>query len=179
MKDLYTAEILMKRFYAYKKKYIETLEIIKETGLPIRQENPPEDITENIVKFILHRGDDPSCMWAKSIKKKGDLYSTKYDIPEVKSFTSNGPSSFGPKKVFGVIYFLDLRKWLDNQIILWKVNLTNESPEWKNLKMNKTQTHQEQCDEKRRPHISWDKIYEQLNTHCEEIYNGTFEDIFV
>jgi len=175
--DGYTKEVLVSRFEMYKRKYIETAEIIKTTGLPIRHENTPEDITENIAKFIIQKF-DPTCKWAKSIGIKGDLYSEAQHLPEVKAFTSNGPCSFGPNKKFGVLYFLDLRGWLNDVIILWKVNLTNDSPEWRNMKMNKTQTNQEQCEEKRRPHIAWEKIHEQIAPHCEQVYNGGFMGIF-
>ena len=34
---------------------------------------------------------------------------------------------------FSVLYFLDLRKWLDDEIILWKVNLNYLSDEFKNI----------------------------------------------
>jgi hypothetical protein len=152
----------------------------KTTGLNIRHQNPPEDITENIAKFIIHNYDDPSCKWSKGIGLKGDLFSSKYSLKsEVKAFTSDGPSQFGPKKTFDMLYFLDLRKWIEDQIILWRVNLTNESPEMKKLKINKTQTHQDQCSEGRRPRISWDKLYPQISDHCEKIFEGPFEDIFV
>ena len=109
------------------------------------------------------------------------MYSEKFPIdspPEVKAFTSDGPSSFGPKKKFGVIYFLDMRQWLTDKFILWKVNLTSESPEWKGIKMNKTQTHEEQCEEGRRPHISWNNIHSQIPDKCIKVYEGNFEDIF-
>ena len=112
----------------------------------------------------------------------GDLYSDKYPIDtpiEIKALTSDGPSSFGPNKKFGVIYFLDMRDWKNDLFILWRVNVTNESHEWKQIKMNKTQTNGEQCDEKRRPHISWDKIHEQIPDKCEKVYEGTFENIFI
>jgi len=178
--DNYSQEVLQKRYKMYLDKYMETAKLI-ETGLPIRHENPPEDITENITKFIINKHDnDPSCKWAKSMGLKGDLYSDKYKDapPEVKAFTSNGPSQFGPKKKFGVLYFLDMREWLQDIIVLWRVNLTNDSPEWKKIKMNKTQTHEDQCDEGRRPHISWDKIYPQIAEHCVKVYEGTFENIF-
>ena len=33
-------------------------------------------------------------------------------------------------------------------------------------------------NEKRRPHICWDKIYSQLNTHCQVVFDDTFENIF-
>ena len=182
VEDKYTPDILRRRYSLYRSKYLETVEIISLTGLPIRHENPPEDITENIVKFIIQNHDnDPTCKWAKAINVKGDLYSEKYpiDMPsEVKAFTSDGPSSFGPKKKFSVIYFLDMRNWLDDKIILWRVDVTNESPEWKLLKMNKSQTNEEQCDQGRRPHISWDKIYEQISSKCVKVYDGNFEGIF-
>ena len=185
--DKYTADVLRKQYTLYRNNYIETAETIKTTGLPIRHQNPPEDITENMAKFTINNHDnDPSCKWAKSIKingKKlnGDLYSDKYPIdslPEVKAFTSDGPSSFGPKKKFGVIYFLDMRDWLNDTFILWKLNLSNDSPEWKHIKMNKTQTHEEQCKEGRRPHISWDNIYSQMPDKCIQVYCGNFEGIF-
>lgn len=180
--DKYTADVLRKQYTLYRNNYIETAETIKTTGLPIRHQNPPEDITENMVKFIIINYDnDPSCKWAKSMKLKGDLYSDKYPIdspPEVKAFTSDGPSSFGPKKKFGVIYFLDMRLWLNDTFILWKLNLSNESPEWKHIKMNKTQTHEEQCEEGRRPHISWDNIHSQMPDKCIKVYCGNFEGIF-
>jgi hypothetical protein len=180
--DVYTADILRNRYNRFQSDSIYLTELINKTGLPIRHQNPPEDITENIAKFIIQNYDnDPSCKWAKGMGMKGDLYSEKYSMespPEVKAFTSNGPSQFGPKKKFGVLYFLDLRKWLEDQIVLWRVNLTDESPEMKKIKMNKTQTHEEQCSEGRRPHISWDKLYPQISEHCVKIYEGTFEGIF-
>ncbi len=183
--DKYTKEILIKRFKQFKENYISDSDLIKN-GLPIRHQNTPEDITENIAKFIIRNWEnDKDWFWCKGIDKKigltGDLYTSKYDksMPiEVKSFTSNGPSQFGPDKKFSVLYFLDLRKWLDDEIILWKVNLNYLSDEFKNIKVNKTETMQEQFMKGRRPHISWDHIYPQISTFCEKIYVGTFENIF-
>jgi hypothetical protein len=139
--DKYSSTILRNRYNRFKEDYIYLSQLKNSTGLPIRHQNPPEDITENIAKFIIHNYDnDPSCKWAKGIGIKGDLYSDKYttDQPiEVKAFTSNGPSQFGPKKKFGVLYFLDLRKWIDDKIILWRVNLTDKSSEIKNIRISK------------------------------------------
>jgi hypothetical protein len=183
LEDKYTPDILRERYYNFTDSYRRLHELITTTKLPIRHQNPPEDMTENIAKFIIRNYDnDPSCKWAKGIGLKGDLYSNKYSMdspPEVKAFTSDGPSQFGPKKKFSVLYFLDLRNWISDKIILWRVNLTNESPEMKGIKMNKTQTHEEQCSEGRRPHISWDKLYPQISEHCIKIYEGTFENIFI
>lgn len=180
--DKYTHDILSKRYIMYRDSYNITSEIIKTTCLPIRHQNPPEDITENIAKFIIKNYDnDPTCKWAKSIGIKGDLYSEKYTIEspaEIKTLTTDGPSSFGSDKKFSVIYFLDMRQWLYDIIILWRVNLTSESSEWKGIKMNKTQIFEEQCKEGRRPHIGWDNIYSQISKHCVKIFEGRFEDIF-
>lgn len=183
--DKYDKSILISRFTNFKNMYISDEELI-QNGLKIRHQNTPEDITENIVKFIIRKYEnDNSCVWCKGIDKKygltGDLYSNNYEKTapiEVKSFTSNGPSQFGPDKKFGVLYFLDLRKWLNNEIILWKVNLNYQSKEFKNIKVNKTQTMEEQLLEGRRPHISWENIYPQITEHCKKIYEDTFENIF-
>ena len=126
LNDMYNETTLIERFTNFKNMYISDNELIKN-GLKIRHQNTPEDITENITKFIIRKYEnDKSCVWCKGVDKKygltGDLYSNKYEkiAPiEVKSFTSSGPSQFGPDKKFGVLYFLDLRKWLDNEIVLW------------------------------------------------------------
>jgi hypothetical protein len=72
-----------------------------------------------------------------------------------------------------------MRQWLSDKFILWKVNVSDESSEWKQIKMNKTQTYEDQCNEGRRPHISWDNIYSQIPNKCIKVYEGSFEDIFL
>jgi len=180
--DKYTEDILRRRYSRFKEGHDELSQIIESTGLPIRHANPPEDITENIAKFIIRNYDnDLSVKWAKSIGQKGDLCSDEYPAtmpPEVKSFISDGPSSFGPAKKFGVLYFLDLRRLTHDVFTLWKVQVTSDSPEWKQMKMNKTQTHEEQCEEGRRPRMSWDNIYKQLGELCVVVYEGSFDGIF-
>lgn len=169
-----------------KHRAIEDNEFITRTGLPIRRSNPPEDITENIVKTILcMHTSDTGVVWCKGIGKdlSGDCWSSHNKFLEVKAFTSVGPSSFGPKKKFNKIYFLDLQRWLEDQLTLWEVNLSNESLEWKGIKMNKEETHETQADDGRRPHISWAKIKEDLEEKApgkvSKIYEGTFEGIFM
>jgi len=178
--DNYTELILRERYNFFMMDRVNTKSIIERTGLPIRLQNPPEDITENIIKFIIQNKEkDLTCKWAKAIGKPGDLYSGLYAFPpEAKAFTSDGPCSFGPNKKFGVLYFLDMRKIDKDNFILWKVPVTNDTPVWKSLKMSKNQTNEDQCNEGRRPHISWDSIYCQLHHIAIKIYDGPFEDIF-
>jgi hypothetical protein len=185
--DRYTDSVLRTTYNSHKA-YVETLNgIRRDTGLPIRGPNPPEDITENITKFILrNKYGDTTCVWAKSVGRSGDLYSDREGIQEVKAFSSEGPSSFGPDKIFKAIYFLDMRGWLQDKIILWRISVTNESREWKGLRMNNRETYEDQCIRGVRPHISFEKIIEQLgnaqdssgNPICSKIYDGTFEGIF-
>ena len=47
LNDKYDKEILIKRFEFFKNMYISDKELLK-SGLPIRHQNTPEDITENI-----------------------------------------------------------------------------------------------------------------------------------
>lgn len=180
--DVYTKEILYIRWENFRKGHEVLNKLMMDTGLNIRRPNPPEDMTENLAKFIIQNKDnDPSCRWAKCMGIKGDLYSNKYTAeypPEVKAFTSDGPCQFGPTKKFGVLYFLDLRKWEKDQIVLWRANLRSDSPEIKQIQMSKTQTLEQQCAKGVRPHISWNKLYPQIASHCTKVYEGTFEDIF-
>lgn len=178
--DKYIADVLRQRVFAfisYVRSYMDLPPHIRKL---IRGINIPEDISENIVKFIIRNfGGDIECLWCKSVGMSGDLFSKKDGIIEVKAFSSNGPSSFGPRKKFNVIYFLDMRSWIQDDVItLWKVNLSNESPQWKTLKMNKKEDNATQSDRGVRPHIAWDKIYPQISEHCTKVYEGTFEGIF-
>jgi hypothetical protein len=183
-KDIYTEEILKKRFYQHKDYVLSTKKIIDETGLNIRLPNTPEDISENTAKFIIRSWvNDPTTKWSKSsklnIKISGDLISLIEGIQEVKCFTSTGPLSFGPKEAWNVVYFLDFVNWLDNKIILWRVNLSNTSDEWKSIKVNKNQTFDNQAEQGRRPRSGWEDIKKQLNEkHYEKVFDGSFEDIF-
>jgi hypothetical protein len=184
--DTYSPEILRKRFALYKDNEIAVRDIRRETNLPIRGQNPPEDITENIVKNILRKNGDTTCVWAKCVGRPGDLYSDVELVQEVKAFTSGGPSSFGPDKQFNVIYFLDMREYLSDRFVLWRLALTNTSPEWKGLKVNLAQTFDDQATQGRRPHLGFDSIYEQLRDVrndagepiCTMVYDGPFEEIF-
>lgn len=188
--DPYNEEILTKRLNSYRKFITDTIEMNKilvdtiddpkrKKEKIIRQSNIPEDISENIAKYIIrNKLGKKKIVWAKMVGKTGDLV-IGHNIVEVKAFTSDGPSSFGPKKIFDIIYFLDLRKWLENKIVLWEVSLTNNSSEWKNIKMNEEETHEQSAEAGKRPHISWENIKSQIpldKYKC--VYEGTFEGIF-
>ena len=58
----------------------------------------PEDISENLIKFMIHKYGDISSNWSC---KTGDLLSSIEGKQECKCFTSDGPS---PLVQIGILY---------------------------------------------------------------------------
>lgn len=140
----------------------------KKSRLP----NFPEDVSENIVRFIIN--DKLGILPIKSMTG-GDLIYDK-DKYEVKCFISKGPSSFGPNEKWTKLYFLDATKFIDKKFKLYEINITNNDDLWKKIKVNNKQTFDEQCKQGRRPRISFNLIKKQLpkdKITC--IFNGSFK----
>ena len=176
-KDNYTEKVLKDQYLIHKTYVKSRKESTKKLGVNVRLPSIPEDISENIVKFIIHNKlNDKTSSWEC---KKGDLYSEKEGKQECKCFTSDGPLSFTPTSEWDVIYFLDARSWLDDKFILYKIILKRTSDEWKNIKVNKLQTFGDQCKEKRRPRITWESLKLQILSQCIIVYEGSFDDIFI
>jgi len=173
--DNYTEKVLRENYTVHKNYVIIRKEVSKRLGVKIRFAGIPEDISENIIKFIIHKIGDKTSNWNCG---KGDLMSQREGKQECKCFTSDGPPSFSPASDWDVIYFLDARKWLDDSFILYKVNLKKSSNEWKNIKVKKTQTFEDQCKQGRRPRINWNSLYPQISQYSEKIFEGSFESIF-
>ena len=174
--DTYTKDLL-KEHYALHKAYVNgRIHTTKKIGVKVRLPCIPEDISENIVKFILHNKlKDTTSRWDC---KKGDLQSEKEGKQECKCFTSDGPPSFTPSSDWDVIYFLDARNWLNDKFILYRVLLKRTSSEWKNIKVSKRQTFEDQTKQGRRPRITWESLQPQISSYCNNVYDGTFDDIF-
>jgi len=176
---MYNLQILLERFTSYKNNYIYETKLLT-LGLKIRRQNPPEDITENLAKHIISKCEyTNSIVWCKEFKQySGDLYNTETkEQMEIKSFTSNGPIQFSPTSKFDCLYFLDLKNFVNDQIILYKVYMHSESEELYNIKVNKSETFLDQKNKGRRPRLSWKLLYPQISEYCEEIYNGNIFDI--
>lgn len=137
----------------------------------------PEDISENIIKFILRKNGDNECKWAKDVDGKGDLVSGSKRY-ECKCFTSTGPLSYSPTPDWDKICFLDLTNYLDDKLILYECNLKPTDEEWCKIKLNKNQSFTDQCDEKRRPRLTFDGLKKQLGDKLSKVYEGNFESIF-
>jgi hypothetical protein len=95
-----------------------------------------------------------------------------------KCFTSIGPISFGPKEEWEKLILLDGREWFNNKFKIILVNLKNNDTIWLNIKMNKTETYKNQCDQKRRPRIGWITLEKQIpKEYINIIFEGNIEDI--
>ncbi len=175
--DTYSKELL-KEQYALHKLYVKgRIDTTKKIGVKVRLPCIPEDISENIIKQIIHNKlNDKTSRWDC---KKGDLQSEKEGKQECKCFTSDGPPSFTPSSDWDVIYFLDARNWLNDTFILYRISLKRTSPEWKNIKISKTQTFEDQTKQGRRPRITWESLYPQIKSYCTKVYEGNFDDIFI
>ncbi len=177
MKDNYTVKLLIEQ-YNFHKLYINfRISTTKNIGVNVRLPSIPEDISENIVKQIIHNKlNDKTSTWNC---KSGDLYSITEGKQECKCFTSDGPCSFTPSSDWDIIYFLDARKWLNDYFILYRISLKKSSDEWKNIRVNKTQTFEDQSNQGRRPRINWEYLYPQIEKYCTKVYEGIFNDIFI
>lgn len=86
---------------------------------------------------------------------------------------------FTPSSEWDVIYFLNAKDWINDNYILYKINLKRNSEIWKNIKINKIQTFEDQCKQGRRPRMNFDLLQKQLSEHCLKVFEGNFENIFI
>ena len=174
--DSYSKELLKEQYILHKSYVQGRINTTLKIGVKVRMPSIPEDISENIIKFIIHNklGDNTS----KWNCKNGDLFSKKEGIQECKCFTSDGPLSFTPTSNWDCIYFLDARQWLNDNFVLYKISLKRTSIEWSSIKVSKTQTFEDQTKQGRRPRITWNSLFEQISTYCSKVYEGSYQDIF-
>ena len=171
--DLYTKNILKSQYEIHKNYTKQRIESSKELKINFRLPSIPEDISENIIKFIIHKNGDMSSSWNCS----GDLLSKIEGKQECKCFTSTGPISFTPSSDWDVIYFLDAIDWINDNFKLYKFPHKKSSNIWKNIKVNKKQTFEDQCTQGRRPRINWSGLYLQIKEDCTLLFEGSIYDI--
>lgn len=147
----------------------------------IRLSNFPSHISENIAKFAICHKYKIMPLWDTD---KGDLIIKKNNIfrrIEVKGSINlnNGPCTFGPKEEWDCIYFIDGLEFEKDIYKIYECKLSNKSDIWKNIKVNKTQTYEEQCLQKRRPRITFAELQKQLNSNCSKIFEGNLDELFI
>ena len=175
--DTYTEAVLREQYSLHKNYVKGRIESSNRLNISFRFPSIPEDISENLIKFIIqNKGGDKTSNWNCG---RGDLLSNKEGKQECKCFTSDGPPSFTPSSEWDVIYFLDARGWLQDKFILHRVNLKRTSDKWKNIKVSKSQTFDDQCQQNRRPRITWESLHPQIVDDCIKIFEGSVDEIFM
>jgi hypothetical protein len=146
----------------------------KLTNKKIRNINFPSEISENLVRIILKDKYNKLTSWNI---KKGDLTNNKEKL-EVKCFSSNGPSSFGPTEIWDTLYFVNAINYKEKKFKVYEINLSNKNNIWKNLKINNKQTFEDQCKQKRRPRLLFNNIQKQLDKkYINKIFDGYISDL--
>jgi len=174
-KDIYTEDILMRSFDVFLNYYNGRLSL-KEKGLKIRLPGFPEDISENMIKFILRNNGDSTVHWNTT---SGDLYSSKEGRIECKATTSAGPISFSPTSDWDVLYVMDATQWRCDKYIVYRINIKKSYSEWSEIKVKRTENFGDQCKSGRRPRCTWSMLKPQLGDHCQQVFCGTFNEMLV
>jgi hypothetical protein len=182
--DVYTEAELRESFADFKDYALKIEKRNKRLGLKSRLPNMPEEVSENIAKFIVQNHmNDQTALWPKGTKGKvklpGDLRSDSFGRLEVKCFTSTGPISFGPTEAWDTLLFLDATDWRNDRFVMYGVSLANNDPLWEAVQISKKQTYGDQCKAQRRPRIGWGALSPQITSNCTKVFDGTFDEVFV
>ena len=151
-------------------KYVSKISQLKLIYPKFRMPNFPSEISENLVKYIIQFKYGFLPTW-KDGKDTGDL---RYDgqLFEVKCFSSDGPSSFGPNERWDHLFFLDATNYIKKIFKCYKININNQQF-GQVIHVNSTETYFDQCQNGRRPRISFDNICQQIpRDNIELVFDG-------
>lgn len=160
--------------------YIEKIKLIKNINIKldkrkIRNDNFPSEISENILKYVFYKKYKIMPNWNTI---KGDLELFNGKILEVKAFSSDGPTSFGPNEKWNILYIVDCKRFMEKRFKVYEINLSNNNEIFKNIKINKNETYYEQCLQKRRPRIKFDILKKQLNNNINIIFDDIIDKLY-
>lgn len=178
LKDTFTIEMLVELIEMYNTLYLSYYTMNKKLkNKKLRLPNYPSEITENLVKFAIIKKYNVAPCWDT---KKGDL--SLYDIQiEVKGscdLFNGGPSSYGPKEQWNIIYFVDAVDCINKNFKIYEIKLSNTHHIWKNIKVNKTTTFHQQCIQGRRPRITFVELKKQIpSQYIHTIFDGNINHL--
>jgi hypothetical protein len=161
--------------------YIKDIEnICEKYNCKIRSIGFSGELSENLIKYALIEQCSLDCI---NSQIGGDLLTKKNDKwvkIECKCFTSIGPMSFGPTENWEILIILDAILYKENKFTIYKINLSNTSEEWQNLKITQNKTFKEAIKNKNnRPHFSFDILKKALNNKYIEVLakNKSIEEL--
>lgn len=166
---------ILKLFDIYLQEYLFIKQINKSSTKKLRHRNFPEYISEYMVFRHL----------SKRFPEYQFKQSSAYDIVqlprsknecikkiEVKCCSSNGPLSFGPVQSWDQLYIVDARNLQNDVFKIYKC-----TGDMTQVKVNKTDTFMDQCNQKRRPRICLNNLLQQESLLCECVYHGSMKQI--
>ena len=165
MPSLISKEHLTEMLEDHNQRLAKCAEYKNEYVNQIRNPNFPEHISETFCAYVLKHIDGMDDI---SRECEGDLTSSRSPVIEVKTFSSDGPSSFGPDKRWNLIVFLDARNPSNWKV--WKSDRCNRE-QLDTVRVNRNATFGDQARQGRRPRMTFDDIKNQLP-------EGTFTEIF-
>lgn len=160
--------------------YIEYDKIIieaKKFSDKIRRPNIGSEITENIARFAYQRYFNIKTCWINT--KIGDIICSDGKKIEVKAFSSDGPSSFGPTETWDILLFVDARLYVQKIFSVYMIDLDNRQF-GTIIKINSTELYLDKIKTRQRPRIAFDKIQEQLkikNIDVKCIFTGNLQKL--
>jgi hypothetical protein len=141
----------------------------------VRRPNFPSEISENLVKYILAQTHKITGRWCID---QGDLKILTKKV-EVKAFSGNCQLlSFGPSESWHILCILDCTDYINDVYKCYIINEPNDSTTFGSIQVNKSQTFENQCYQKRRPRITFKQLKDQLGTKCRLIFNGNITHFF-
>lgn len=156
--------------------YLSYSKLLKDNGL--RRPNFPEGLSESIASYVLSK------YYSRNISKAptGDLidHDTKMKY-EIKCFSSDGPSSFGPNESWDSLIFVDFTDYENENFAVYEFPYKNTSEEMKNIVLNKSknETFYQQCIIGKRPRICFEEFCKQNNNKSKliTIFKGNINSI--
>lgn len=139
-----------------------------------RRPNFPETNSEFIVKCIIEKIEHIEIIYPDA----GDLEYKHTGIKiKVKCYSSSGPSSFGPKTKWDILYLLDASNYLNDVIICYKINLASSSDVWQNTNLSQDNKYKTHANNGKRPRNNPIKILQQTKNYTTIIYEGSIKTL--
>jgi len=138
----------------------------------IRKINYPSEITENIAKFAISKKYNIMGDWDI---KPGDLNVLTKQIEVKGGFIENGPPTFGPDEKWDWIYFVDCAETYNMKYKVYEIKKSNI--DFHSLKVNRTETFGDHCNQGRRPRIVFSSIKEQFRESVKLIFDGYISEL--
>lgn len=148
----------------YNLKFVNEINLnLPEKHKYLRKSNFSSESSENIAKFAYFKYTNNMPTWNT---KFGDLQviennkTIKLEVKGSLDLMDGGPSSFGPTECWDKLLFVDAKNTIKKNYTVYLINLNNS--EFGFIKINKNETYQEQCENKRRPRIKFSEIKKQI-----------------